>query len=62
MTIYTNATILTNDRIIELIKNRKVRLEITNHGEMTKIFHIDRENIRNDIVELTEWHNLGEII
>lgn len=64
VTIYTNATILPNDKIRKLLCNKKVRLEITNYGALARNFDafvkiIEMENIRHNIVELTEWHDLG---
>lgn len=64
VTIYTNATILPDKDLIETLKNKKVRLEITDYGSLASNYNkfveiIQKESIRHNIVELTEWHDLG---
>lgn len=62
--IYTNASILPNQKMIKVLKHEKVKCEISDYGGLVKNFPLfieimQKENIRHHIVKLEEWHKLG---
>lgn len=62
--IYTNATILPNKKILQLMKHRKVKCEITDYGELAPNYPAfvqmaEREGIRYRVIKNVEWHKLG---
>ncbi len=64
--IYTNATILPNDRMLKVLKNRKVKCEITDYGDLAKnkdkfIQLMENEHVRHHVVVNDYWHKLGPL-
>ena len=64
--IYTNAKIIPKDENLECLKNKKVRLDITNYGSLSSkhdeiVELLNKHNIEyeTDLVEL--WDDIGEI-
>lgn len=59
--IYTNATILPGEKMLPILKNRKVKCEISDYGTLAKnlpefVGLMQREHIRHHIVQLGEWY------
>lgn len=64
--IYTNATILPDSKMKELLKNDKIKCEISDYGELARNFPkfveiMENEKIRYHVVRMNEWHALGAL-
>ncbi len=64
--IYTNASILPNQKMLSVLKHPKVKCEISDYGEIVKNFSqfvelMHKEGIRHRIVKMDEWHKLGKL-
>jgi organic radical activating enzyme len=64
--IYTNATILPDEKMVPILKNRKVKCEISDYGALAKNFHefvglMQREHIRHHIVQACEWYKMARL-
>lgn len=64
ITIYTNGTIIPNERILKSLQKCKVSVHISNYGkikskvnELSKLF--DNKNINYYIHEYNEWYDVG---
>ena len=66
VTIYTNATILPKGENLECLKNKKVRLQITNYGDLSRkheetIKFCETNNILYVTERVKKWQDLGKI-
>ena len=66
LSIYTNATILPNEHMIAVMKNNKIKCEISDYGKLSRnlsgfIEIMEKENIRYHVVNIDEWHELGPL-
>lgn len=62
--IYTNASILPSEKMLRVLKNQKVKCEISDYGKLVKNFPafvetMQREGIRHRVGKMDEWHKLG---
>lgn len=65
-TIYTNGTILPNERTLQALRNPKVKCQISNYGEIAKNFHafvslMEKEKLRYSVTEISAWQDLGKL-
>lgn len=65
--IYSNATIMPTENMWNVLDNDKVRLEITNYGELSRNFanikrELDRRNIAYYVNEMESWTPCSSII
>lgn len=65
--IYTNATILPSYDMLQLMKDKRVKCEISDYGSLAKNFPrfidlMESNHIRHHIVKVDEWHKLGGLI
>lgn len=66
ITIYTNATILPNEEIIQVLKHPKVKCQISNYGSLVKNFDnfvkvMQEKEIRYTVTETGLWQDLGKL-
>lgn len=65
-TIYTNATILPNKRMLQVLKNSKVKCQISDYGKVVSNFQdfvlmMKKEKLRYSITEISAWQDLGKL-
>ncbi|WP_026509895.1 radical SAM protein [Butyrivibrio sp. LC3010] len=64
--IFTNATIIPEDDVMELIANEKVSIHVANYGRVSKeldklIAVCDENNIRYYVHDYLEWKDMGNL-
>jgi hypothetical protein len=64
--IYTNATILPSEKMLPILKNRKVKCEISDYGTLAKNFPefvglMQREHIRHHVAQMNEWYKMAKL-
>lgn len=64
--VYTNATILPSLEMLEILRNKKVKCEISNYGALASNYEkfvllMKQNRVRYHVVEMDEWHKLGPL-
>lgn len=66
ISIHTNATIVPSEGIVDIMKNRKIKVEMTDYGTLSIglnkfIALMEHEKIRYHVAVWDEWHDLGKL-
>ncbi len=64
--IYTNASILPSTEMLEVLRNKKVKCEISDYGSLVKRFGefvslMEQYGVRHHVVKMDKWHKLGAL-
>lgn len=65
ISIFTNSTIVPNDKLIEILQNKKIKLLLDDYGELSKNLctikkQCDEQNIRYVVQKFSRWDDLGD--